>query len=312
MFTNDLDPILGTGWDTSKVFFTKDISPEGLVKIYDVISKHASWYPSEHTAVKMSTGESTQSYYLRPDLIRDLIHKVHGTIVECNTAYKGNRMHSQDHLKAILDHGFGEFDVCLQDEFGSKQIPVPKGVHLDVDYVGEKIDDFDRYLILSHFKGHPMAGFGGAIKNISIGMASSQGKSYIHSGGTSLEGIDGDHFAFLESMGEAAGAVIHHIGAQNMIYINVLNNLSVDCDCIARPKKPTMADIGIVASTDPVAIDQVCFDLVANAEDSHDLMKRINDKHGCHTIQYAEQLGIGTRNYSLIDIDKNEIKWQLS
>ena len=290
------------GSETPTVYFTSDISPEGLVHIYNILE----WNPQGKVAVKISTGEPPASNYLRPELIEDLVNLVDGTIVECNTAYGGSRSSSAMHHQVAEDHGFtaiAPFD--LLDEEGTIEIPVTGGVHLAGDLVGSHFDDYDDYLILSHFKGHAMAGFGGAIKNISIGLASSSGKCRIHTGGASDRSwFGGDQDAFLESMGEAGKAISDTLGnGERILYINVMNRLSVDCDCDGNPAEPDMHDIGILASTDPVALDQACVDLVYQAEGNESLVKRIESRNGLHTLEYAEQIGLGSRSYELVNID---------
>ena len=281
------------------VYFTTDISPEGMMAVYEALN----WTPSGNVAVKLSTGEPPASNYLRPELIADVVSTVNGTIVECNTAYGGSRAETQMHYQVAEDHGFTAIaDFQILDENGSMSLPVTGGTHLTENFVGAAFADYDSYLILSHFKGHAMAGFGGAIKNISIGLGSSEGKSWIHTGGTSKSGIYGDQDAFLESMGEAGKSVVDALDGQ-IVYINVMNRLSVDCDCSGNPAEPDMHDIGILASTDPVALDQACIDLVYSAPDSGSLINRIEFRNGLHTLEYAEQIGLGSRTYELVSID---------
>lgn len=281
------------------VYFTTDISPEGMMAVYEALN----WMPSGNVAVKLSTGEPPASNYLRPELIADVVSTVNGTIVECNTAYGGSRAETQMHYQVAKDHGFTAIaGFQILDENGSMSLPVTGGTHLTENFVGAAFADYDSYLILSHFKGHAMAGFGGAIKNISIGLGSSEGKSWIHTGGTSKSGIYGDQDAFLESMGEAGKSVVDALDGQ-IVYINVMNRLSVDCDCSGNPAEPDMHDIGILASTDPVALDQACIDLVYSAPDSGSLINRIESRNGLHTLEYAEQIGLGSRTYELVSID---------
>ena len=283
----------------SIVYMTIDISPEGLMAVYEALG----WRPEGNVAVKLSTGEPPASNYLRPELIVDLVQAVDGTIVECNTAYGGSRAETAMHYQVAEDHGFTAIaDFQILDEDGSMSLPVTGGTHLEDNFVGAAFADYDSYLILSHFKGHAMAGFGGAIKNISIGLGSSEGKSWIHTGGTSTRGISGDQDAFLESMGEAGTAVVDALDGQ-IVYINVMNRLSVDCDCNGKPAEPDMHDIGILASADPVALDQACVDLVYAAEDNDSLITRIESRNGLHTLEYAEQIGLGSRTYELVNID---------
>ena len=281
------------------VYMTTDISPEGLMAVYEALE----WSPEGKVAVKLSTGEPPASNYLRPELIADVVTAVSGTIVECNTAYGGSRAETAMHYQVAEDHGFTAIaDFQILDENGSMSLPVTGGTHLTENFVGAAFADYDSYLILSHFKGHAMAGFGGAIKNISIGIGSSEGKSWIHTGGTSKRGISGDQDAFLESMGEAGKSVVDALDGQ-IVYINVMNRLSVDCDCSGNPAEPDMHDIGILASADPVALDQACIDLVYAAQDSGSLVKRIESRNGLHTLEYAEQIGLGSRTYELVKIN---------
>ena len=284
----------------SVVYMTIDISPEGLMAVYESLE----WTPEGKVAVKLSTGEPPVSNYLRPELIADVVEAVNGTIVECNTAYGGSRAETAMHYQVAEDHGFTAIaDFQILDEDGSMSLPVTGGTRLTENFVGAAFADYDSYLILSHFKGHAMAGFGGAIKNISIGLGSSEGKSWIHSGGTSKSSPwGGDQDAFLESMGEAGESVVAALDGQ-IVYINVMNRLSVDCDCSGRPAEPDIHDIGILASTDPVALDQACVDLVYAAEGNTSLVNRIESRNGLHTLEYAEQIGLGSRTYELVYID---------
>ena len=284
------------------VYMTTDISPEGLMAVYEALD----WEPTGNVAVKLSTGEPPASNYLRPELIADLVQSVNGTIVECNTAYGGSRAETAMHYQVAEDHGFTEIaNFQIQDENGSMTLPVEGGTRLTENYVGAAFADYDSYLILSHFKGHAMAGFGGAIKNISIGLGSSEGKSWIHSGGTSTTSPwGGDQDAFLESMAEAGKSVSDYLeNGDRIVYINVMNRLSVDCDCDGNPAEPDMHDIGILASTDPVALDQACIDLVYSAEDGQSLINRIESRNGLHTLEHAEEIGLGSRTYELVSVD---------
>lgn len=259
---------------------------------------------SGKTAVKLSTGEPPASNYLRPALIKDLVQLVHGTVVECNTAYEGERIRTEDHYRVAKEHGFTEIaDFQIQDEEGSMTLPVNGGIRLKENYVGTHFPDYDSYLILSHFKGHVMAGFGGAIKNISIGLGSSKGKAWIHSGGTSFTDFwSGEQDAFLEAMAEAGKSVTDYLG-DRIVYVNVMNRLSVDCDCDGHPAEPDMKDIGVLASTDPLALDQACIDLVYSAPDGKSLIERIESKNGLHTLEHAAKIGLGSREYKLIMLD---------
>lgn len=284
----------------SIVYMTTNISPEGLMAVY----KALGWTPEGVVAVKLSTGEPPASNYLRPELIADVVSAVNGTIVECNTAYGGGRAETAMHYQVAKDHGFTAIaDFQILDEDGSMSLPVTGGTHLTENFVGAAFADYDSYLILSHFKGHAMAGFGGAIKNISIGLGSSKGKCWIHSGGTSMTSIwGGDQDAFLESMGEAGKSVVDALDGQ-IVYINVMNRLSVDCDCNGNPAEPDIHDIGILASIDPVALDQACIDLVYAAEGNTSFVNRVESRNGLHTLEYAEHIGLGSRNYELVSVD---------
>ena len=283
------------------VYFTDDISPEGLVAVFEALN----WKPTGPVAVKLSTGEPPDSNYLRPELIADLVHLVDGTIVECNTAYAGNRAATAEHYQVAEDHGFTDIaDFQILDEYGSMEIPVTGGTHLTGDLVGAHFQDYGSYLMLSHFKGHPMAGYGGAIKNTSIGLASAMGKVRIHSGGTSdTHWHDELHMEFLESMAEAAKGVCDYLGDQ-VVFVNVMNRLSIDCDCTGHPEEPDMHDIGILASTDPVALDQACLDLVSKADGNEKFMWRLEDLDGVHTLEHAEEVGLANRAYTLVDTGK--------
>lgn len=287
---------------TSVVYMTKDISPEGLMAVY----KELNWNASGKTAVKVSTGEPPASNYLDPNLIKNLVQYVDGTIVECNTAYGGDRSSTALHRQVAKDHGFTQIaELDIMDSSGSMTLPVEGGTRLKKNYVGKHFKDYDSFLVLSHFKGHTMAGFGGAIKNISIGIASSKGKSYIHSGGTSTSGFGGEQDAFLESMAEAGKSVSDSLGnGKNIVYVNVMNNLSVDCDCDGNPAKPKMKDVGILASTDPVALDQACVDLVYMQKegDGASLVRRMESRNGLHTLEHAEKIGLGSRTYKMVTI----------
>lgn len=286
------------------VYITTEISPEGLNKVYEALGRK----PEGKVAVKLSTGEAGNTHYLSPALIKDLVQSVDGTIVECNTAYGGSRASTAMHRQVAEDHGFTAIaEVDIMDEFGSMSIPVANGVHLTEDLVGANLEKYDSMMVLSHFKGHAMGGFGGAIKNISIGVGSSEGKNLIHTAGASRTTfMGGDQDDFLESMAEAAGAVIDYMGEENMLYISVMNHLSVDCDCSGNPAEPDMHDIGILASLDPVALDQACVDLVYSAPDGESLIERMESRNGIHTLDYAEELGVGSQEYELISVDTEE------
>ncbi len=289
--------------NASVVYMTTDISAAGLMAVYQALD----WTPTGKVAVKLSTGEPPASNYLRPELVGELIRFVDGTIVECNTAYGGSRAETAMHYQVAEDHGFTAIaDFQILDENGSMTLPVEGGSHLTENDVGASFADYDSYLVLSHFKGHTMAGYGGAIKNISIGLGSSEGKAWIHSAGTSHSNIwGGDQDHFLESMAEAGKAVSDYLGhGERIVYINVMNRLSVDCDCDGNPAEPDMHDIGILASTDPVALDQACIDLVYAAPDGESLINRIESRNGIHTLEHAEQIGLGNRSYVLTSIDE--------
>ena len=284
------------------VYFTSDISPEGLMAVYEALGVELTG----KVAVKISTGEPPASNYLRPELIADLVQHVEGTIVECNTAYGGSRAQTAMHYQVAEDHGFTDIaDFQILDEDGSMTLQVNGGSVLTENYVGAAFADYDSYLILSHFKGHSMAGFGGAIKNISIGLGSSEGKAWIHSGGTSRTNAwGGQQDAFLEAMAEAGKSVADYLGS-GIVYVNVMNRLSVDCDCDGHPAEPDIHDIGILASTDPVALDQACVDLIYAQKDGDgaSLVDRIESRNGLHTLEHAEEIGLGSRIYNLVNID---------
>ncbi|MBE6201782.1 MAG: DUF362 domain-containing protein [Rikenellaceae bacterium] len=294
-----------------KVYMTTDISPEGLVKVYEALGVD---YDGK-VAVKISTGERGGHNFLKADLIAPLVQKVEGTIVECNVAYPGARYTTEEHWNTIKLHGFYDIAPCdIMDEFGEMRIPVQDTTHLKFNIVGDHVANYDWMINLAHFKGHAMGGFGGVLKNQSIGVASSNGKAYIHSAGkvTTKEELwagigqtEQDHF--LEAMAAAAQSIHEYYGGK-MVYINVMNNLSVDCDCNAHPADPEMNDIGILASTDPVALDQACVDLVfeypsTEGDDAAALIERINSRHGIHIIEHAEKIGLGSRTYELVKID---------
>lgn len=291
--------------DVPIVYFTSEISAEALMNIYNQLD----FQPIGNVAVKLSTGEAGNTHYLDPQLIKNLVQSVDGTIVECNTAYGGSRSNTAMHIQVAKDHGFTEIaDVDIMDADGSIELQVSdKAENLTRDIVGKNYANYNSMLVLSHFKGHSMGGFGGAIKNISIGVASSEGKTYIHSAGHStVSWSGGTQDQFLESMAEAAQAV-HNDKQQNggIIYISVMNHLSVDCDCDGNPAAPEMHDVGILASYDPVAIDQACVDIVYNTDraESAALIERIESRNGSHTLEHAAEIGLGSREYQLISID---------
>lgn len=295
----------------SRVYFTRDINPEALVKIYKALGVEAKG----RVAVKISTGEGGNKHYLKPELIGQLVDEVNGTIVECCTAYGGTRQDPKEHWKTIEEHGFSQrFAVDLMDEFGEIRIPVKDRRHLRYDIVGEHLANYDFMINLAHFKGHAMGGFGGVLKNASIGVASTGGKAYIHSVGITTDPVEcwnhtEDQDGFLESMAAAAQAVHNYFGEGRILYIDVMNNLSVDCDCDGTPEAPRMKDVGILASTDPVALDKACTDLVFNHKASEDddqqpLIERINRQHGLHILDYAASIGLGSLKYELVNLDK--------
>ena len=305
------------------VYLTKDISPEGLVNIYKALGVEAKG----RVAVKVSTGEGSNPNYLKPELIKDLVLLVDGTIVECNTAYSSgpndlqdDRNTSANHWEVIRRHGFLDlFPVDIMDEYDEIRIPIKDQSHIKYDIVGGHIANYDFMIALNHFKGHPMGGYGGALKNLSIGCASQNGKAYIHSAGK-MEKLDmaklwtpeyiGDQDGFLESMAAAAQGVVNYFQKkEGIIYISVMNNMSIDCDCVDHPEPVKLEDYGILASTDPVALDQACVDIinqqkVTATNDPTDLLSRIDQQHGTHTIDWAEKIGLGTKKYKIVDIDK--------
>ncbi len=289
----------------STVYYIKDITPENLVKIYKALGRKAEG----KVAVKMSTGESNKSHQLDPALIKPLIDELGATIVECNTAYAGNRNTTDAHRKAAEEHGYTAIaEVDIMDAEGDTILPLEGGKHLSHDIVGKNFTDYDFTVVLSHFKGHAMGGFGGALKNVAIGIASSSGKTYIHTAGKTND-VDSiwNNIApqddFLESMGEACKAVLDYTG-DNILFINVANNLSVDCDCDGNPAAPKMGDLGILASLDPVALDRACVDMVVNSDDpgKADLIERMESRHATHLLDYSEQLGLGSQKYKIVEL----------
>ena len=281
------------------VYFVRSVDTQALAAVFAALGKGLSG----NVGVKLSSGEPGGNHYLQPSLIEGLVHDVKGTIVECNTAYGGRRTSTEAHYQVAAEHGFtGIADFQIMDEEGSASLPVSGGFHLQEDLVGAHFADYDSFLVLSHFKGHQMAGFGGALKNISIGMASREGKLLIHSAGANRTSWQSAPTAeFLESMADACQAVL--TAQPNMLFVNVMNNLSVDCDCDSSPAPPKMADIGILASADPVALDQACVDLVYSSnDDSADLIARIESRDGQHVLEAAEKLGLGSRAYELVEL----------
>ena len=293
--------------ERAKVYFTKEITPESVVKMYEKLGVDL---PGK-VAVKLHSGEQGNQNYIRPEFVKAIVEKVNGTVVECNTAYDGARNSTEKHKKLIEDHGLTKyFDVDLMDAEGPDlELKIPNGKVIKENFVGKDIQKYDSMLVLSHFKGHPMGGYGGALKQLSIGVASSEGKSWIHSAGfTKDQTILWDNLPeqdkFLESMADAASSVVNHF-KDKIAFISVMCNLSVDCDCCAVAEDPCMKDIGILASTDPIAIDQACIDLIYNSKDPgrDHFVERVERQHGIHTIEAAAELGFGTREYELINID---------
>lgn len=293
--------------EKAKVYFCKEITPENIVKMYKTLGKELPG----NVAVKLHSGEKGNQNYLRPELVKDLIDYLDATVVECNTAYAGQRNNTKKHLKLIEEHGWDKyFKFDLMDAEGPDiEIEVPNGKILKEDFLGKNIQNYDSMLVFSHFKGHPMGGYGGALKQLSIGCASSKGKAWIHSAGTNKNQFTlwlklPKQDDFLESMADAASAVVNYFKG-NMAFINVMANMSVDCDCCAEAEDPCMKDIGILASLDPIAIDQACIDLVNKSDDpgKEHFLERVNSRHGIHTIEAASELGFGTREYELIKVE---------
>lgn len=286
----------------TKVFFSKTITPEKVLELFQQIDKEL---PGK-VAIKVHSGEKGNQNFLRPDFWKPIIDHVGGTVVECNTAYDGERNSTAKHIKLIKEHGWDSyFPVDLMDAEGpDMKLSIPGGKVIKENYVGKNLQNYDSMLVLSHFKGHPMGGYGGALKQLSIGVASSYGKAYIHGAGVPEDIWTADHDLFLESMADAASSVVDYFKG-NIIYINVMKNMSVDCDCCAVAEDPCIADIGILASTDPIAIDQACIDLVYACTDPGrpHLLERIESRNGVHTIEAAAALGFGTREYDLVEID---------
>ena len=292
--------------EKAKVYFTKNITPESVVKMYEVLGKELGG----KVAVKVHSGEQGNQNYLKPEFMKLIIERVKGTVVECNTAYEGARNTSDKHKELLKNHGWSEvFDVDLLDEEGPDLVlPIQNGKVINKNYVGKNIKEYDSMLVLSHFKGHPMGGYGGALKQLSIGVASSHGKGYIHCVGNENWSFDEmfqvNQKKFLEAMADAATSVVEYFKG-NICYINVMANLSVDCDCCAVAEDPCMNDIGILSSLDPIALDQACIDLIYRSNDKgrDHFVERIETKQGIHTIEAAADLGFGTREYELIEID---------
>ena len=291
----------------SKVYFCKEITPENVVKMYKVLGREL---PGK-VAVKLHSGEEGNQNYLRPEFVKPMVEYVNGTVVECNTAYEGARNTSEKHKKLLEEHNWNKyFNVDLMDEEGpDKVLTVENGKVLKENFVGKDIEKYDSMLVLSHFKGHPMGGYGGALKQLSIGCASSEGKAWIHSAGQSKDQYSiwnnlPEQNKFLESMADAAGTVVKYFG-DKIAFINIMANMSVDCDCCAVAEDPCMKDIGILASTDPIAIDQACIDLVKQSNDpgKEHFLERVNSRNGTHTIDAAAELGFGTKEYELINVE---------
>ena len=293
--------------EKAKVYFTKEITPQSVIKVYE---KLGIKLPG-NVAVKLHSGEEGNQNYIKPDFVKAIVERVNGTVVECNTAYEGARNSTDKHKKLLEKHGWTKyFNVDLMDEVGPDMVlDIPNGKVIKKNYVGKNLKNYDSLLVLSHFKGHPMGGYGGALKQLSIGVASSAGKSYIHSAGkytdqTKVWGDLPEQDKFLESMADAASSVVNYF-KPNVAYINVMCNLSVDCDCCAVAEDPCMKDIGVLASLDPVAIDQACIDLIYNSKDpgKDHFIKRVERQNGIHTIEAASSIGVGSRNYELININ---------
>ena len=286
----------------AKVYFSRTITPEKVVQLYELAGKKLTG----NVAIKLHSGEKGNQNFLRPEFWKPVIEHVGGTVVECNTAYDGERDTTDKHLRLLEAHGWSRyFPVDLLDAQGPDLVlPIPDGKVLKENHVGKDLKNYDSMVVLSHFKGHPMGGFGGALKQLSIGVASSHGKALIHGAGDAAKIWTSDHDSFLESMADAAGSVVKFFGG-NIVYVNVMKNMSVDCDCCAVAEDPCMADIGILVSTDPIAIDQACLDLVYAGKDPgrDHLLERIESRHGVHTVEAAAALGYGSREYTLVEVD---------
>ena len=285
----------------SKVYFTKEITKESVLKMYKVLEKELKG----NVAIKVHSGEAGNQNYIKPEMYEDVIKYLNGTVVECNTAYDGERNNSEKHKKLLDKHNWTKYyNVDLLDETDELEIDIKEGKIINKNYLGKNIENYDSMLVVSHFKGHPMGGYGGALKQLSIGLASSRGKAYIHGAGVEENIWTADHDLFLESMADAAKSVVDYFDG-NIAYINIMKNMSVDCDCCREAEDPCMNDIGILSSTDPVAIDQACIDLVYNSQDKgkDHLIERIESRNGIHTIEASSNLNIGSREYELINID---------
>lgn len=282
------------------VYFTKEITPQAMIRLYEAMGVKL---PGK-VAVKLHSGEVGNQNFLRPDFMKSMIDYVKGTIVECNTAYEGKRNTTEEHWNTMKIHGWTEIaEVDILDERGEMELPIPGGKRIQKNFVGANMKNYDSMLVLSHFKGHPMGGFGGALKNISIGLASSHGKAYIHGAGEVEKIWTADHDSFLESMADADKSIVDYFG-EKIVFINVMKNMSVDCDCCAIAEDPAIADIGVLASADPVALDQACLDLVyASRDPGRDhLLERIESRNGVHTVEAAAALGVGSREYVLKEL----------
>ena len=287
--------------EKAKVFFTKEITPETMIKMYKALGVEL---PGK-VAVKVHSGEVGNQNFIRPSFMKPMVDHVKGTIVECNAAYEGKRNTTDAHWETMKLHGWTDIaPVDIMDEEGEMELPVPEGKRIQVNYVGAHLANYDSMLVLSHFKGHPMGGFGGALKHISIWIASSHGMAFIHGSGKPEEIWTGDHDSFQESMADADKSIVKHFG-DKIAFINVMRNMSVDCDCVAKAADPCMKDIGILASLDPVALDQACIDMVYQSDDpgKAELIERIESRNGTLTIKAAEAVGVGTREYELVNVD---------
>lgn len=287
--------------EKAKVYFTQNLTSAAMIGLYEALGKELPG----RVAVKVHSGEVGNQNFIRPDFMKLMLDYVKGTIVECNTAYQGKRYSSRDHWNTMKLHGWTDIAaVDIMDEEGDLELPIPTGRQIKKNFVGGHLKNYDSLLVLSHFKGHPMGGFGGALKNISIGIASSHGKAYIHGAGDVKKIWSSDHDAFLDSMADACLSIKEFFKG-NIAYINIMSNMSVDCDCCSVAEDPKMADIGILSSLDPVALDQACLDLVYQSNDpgKKDLIERIESRNGLRTVESAAALGVGTREYELITLD---------
>ena len=287
--------------EKAKVYFTSKITKENMVEIFKKLNTHLKG----NVAVKVHSGDAGNQNYLRPEFLENIINHVNGTVVECNTAYEGKRNTTEKHLELIKEHKWSDlYNVDILDAESDDVLEIPNGKIINKNYVGSNMKNYDSLLVISHFKGHPMGGYGGALKNISIGLASSYGKAYIHGAGVPEMIWTQKQELFLESMADAASSITEKY-KENIAFINVMCNMSVDCDCCAKAEDPCMSDIGILASLDPVALDQACIDLVYNSKDPgrDHLLERIESKNGIHTIEAAAELEIGSREYELVNID---------